>query len=123
MERSNVVRTEASREEEWTAADVRQWARARGIAVGERGRLPESLTELYLARPDVVRDWARRQGIPVNQRGRIPADVLERYLARPAAVRNWARRRGFEIGERGRLPAELVEQYLEQFREVARSVA
>jgi hypothetical protein len=108
---------------EWTPADVRKWAQDRGIAVGDRGRLPGYVTELYLAQPPVIREWARRQGISIKTRGRIPTDVFERYLARPAAVREWARRRGMDIGERGRLPADLVELYLAQFRDLYGDVA
>src|ERR1700722_1978699 len=102
--------------EPWTAGEIRDWARRQGIEIGERGRIPSHLIELYKATPSTVREWARRQGIEVAERGRIPTGLLESYLARPSAVREWARQRGFAVGDRGRLPAELVEAYLEPFR-------
>jgi hypothetical protein len=109
--------------EPWTAGEIRDWARRQGIEIGERGRIPSHLIELYKATPSTVRDWARRQGIEVAERGRIPTGVMESYLSRPAAVREWARQRGIAVGDRGRLPAELVEAYLERFRSLQRAAA
>jgi len=107
----------------WTASDVRAWARDKGIAVAERGRLPFQLVEVFLARPDVVRRWAHRNGLTVGARGRIPVDVVERYLCRPEAVRAWARDRRRAIGDRGRIPAELTADYLAQFGDLVRFAA
>lgn len=106
-----------------TTADIRQWARARGFAVAERGRIPGALRELYLARPEIVRAWARGEGIQIGERGPLPAHVLESYLARPAAVRKWAKERGIEVARRGRIPGEVVERYLAPYRELARSAS
>jgi Lsr2 len=106
------------RQDEWTPAEVRAWARERGLGVGERGRIPEAVIELYLAQPSRVRRWASDRGITVSERGRLPTEVLEQYLARPEAVRAWARRQGIEVGERGRLPVALVERFLDRFRQL-----
>ncbi len=110
-------------EVEWTPAEVRAWARERGLEISDRGRIPEAVIELYLAQPAIIRKWASKQGIAVSERGRLPAEIVEQYLARPAAVRAWARRQGIEVGERGRLPAALVERYLERFRQLERLAA
>lgn len=110
-------------EDQWTPAEVRAWARERGIGVSERGRIPEALIELYLAQPATVRKWAAKNGIAVSERGRLPAELVDQYLARPAAVRAWARRQGIEVGERGRLPVSLVERYMERFRQLERAAA
>jgi hypothetical protein len=104
-------------ESSWTPAEVRAWARERGLEIGDRGRIPEPVIELYLAKPSTVRKWASQHGIRVSERGRIPAEITEQYLARPAAVRSWARKQGIDIGERGRIPLEVVERYLERFRQ------
>ena len=110
-------------ENEWTPAEVRAWARERGLEVSNRGRIPETLIELYLAKPSTIRKWASDRGIPVSERGRLSAEIVEQYLARPAAVRSWARRQGIDIGERGRIPVELVERYLDRFRQLERDAA
>jgi hypothetical protein len=102
----------------WTPADVRAWARERGIEIGDRGRIPEPVIELYLAKPSTVRKWASERGIRVSERGRIPSEVIEQYLSRPAAVRSWARKQGIDIGERGRIPLEVVDRYLDRFRQL-----
>ncbi|GAC1317347.1 MAG: hypothetical protein NVSMB12_15150 [Acidimicrobiales bacterium] len=107
----------------WTPADVRSWARAKGIDVADKGRLPGHLVELYLARPTVIRTWARRNGLTVGERGRIPVDVVERYLSRPEAVRAWARDRNLGVGERGRVPAEVTAEYLARFGDLVRHAA
>jgi len=109
--------------EEWTAADVRAWAADQGIEVAQRGRIPNYLVELYLARPAVVRQWARRNGFQIGERGPLPGELLTLYLARPSAVRAWAREQGIDIGERGRIPQELVESYLERFGELTTPAA
>ena len=108
---------------EWTPAAVRTWATQQGIEIAQRGRIPEHLVALYLARPAVVREWARRQGIDIGKRGPLPSDLLNSYLARPAVVREWARRQGIDIGKRGRVPEHLIESYLERFGELSRSSA
>jgi Lsr2 protein len=110
-------------EAQWNPAEVRAWARERGLGVGERGRIPEPVIELYMAQPSTVRKWASSQGIEVSERGRLPAEVMERYLSRPAAVRAWARRQGIEIGDRGRIPEELVTRFLERFRQLEGNAA
>jgi Lsr2 len=110
-------------ETKWNPAEVRAWARERGFGVGERGRIPEPVIELYLAQPATVRKWASSQGIEVSERGRLPADVMERYLSRPAAVRAWARRQGIEIGDRGRIPEDLVSRFLDRFRQLESKAA
>jgi len=107
----------------WTPNDVRAWARRKGIAVAQRGRIPSHLIELYLVQPDVVRSWARRNGVPVGARGRIPVAVIERYLARPEAVRAWARDHKLGVCERGRIPAEITADYLARFDGFVRSAA
>ena len=55
-------------EAEWDPAEVRAWARERRLGVGERGRIPEAVIELYLAQPATVRKWASTQGIEVSER-------------------------------------------------------
>ena len=107
----------------WKPAEVRAWARERGIEIGDRGRIPEPLIELYLAKPSTVRKWASERGIRVSERGRIPAEVVEQYLARPSAVRSWARKQGIDIGERGRIPLEVTDRYLDRFRQLDLSAA
>jgi hypothetical protein len=110
-------------EDGWTPAEVRAWARERGIEVGDRGRIPETVIELYLAKPSTIRKWASDRGLQVSERGRISAEIVEQYLARPAAVRSWARRQGIDIGERGRIPVEVIERYLDRFRQLERDAA
>jgi hypothetical protein len=108
---------------QWSPADVRAWAKARGLGIGDRGRIPEAVIELYLAQPSTVRRWANQRGLSVNERGRLPAEIVEQYLARPSAVRAWARQQGMPIGDRGRIPVELVERFLQRFRQLERDVA
>lgn len=112
-----------TQQDRWTPAEVRAWARQRGLGIRDRGRIPDAVIELYLAQPSTVRKWASDRGIVVSERGRLPAEVVEQYLARPAAVRAWALRQGIDVGERGRLPAALVERFLDRYRQLERDAA
>jgi len=103
-----------------TPAAIRHWARERGIGVAERGRIPDTVRELYRASPSVVRAWARRNGVATGERGPLSNEVLESYLARPSAVREWAQRKGIPIAGRGRIASEVLETYLEPYRALTR---
>ena len=99
-------------------ADIREWARSRGIDIAARGRIPEPVVELHRAQPSIVREWARDRGIGVASRGPLPVEVLESYLARPDAVRAWARRKGIPVAARGRISDDVVESYLAPYRQL-----
>ena len=114
------VHMNAKRTSRPETADIRQWARSRGIAVSDRGPIPEAVLSLYRATPSVVRAWARRNGLAVATRGPLPAGVLESYLARPELVRRWAATKGIPVSRRGRIPEKIVTRYLEPYRQLTR---
>jgi hypothetical protein len=113
----------SERDVEWKASDIRVWARAKGIHIADRGRIPFHVVELYLAQPSVVRRWAQRNHLRVGSRGRLPIGVVAQYLTRPEIVRAWARERNRDVGERGRIPADVTADYLAQFGDLVRAAA
>ena len=61
---------------------IRQWAKANGIALGARGRLPRSVVVDYLmAHPAEARQFLKDHGAVVGKRGRISVAQVEEAVA------------------------------------------
>ncbi len=80
-----------------TTAVVRQWARERGVAVGERGRLSPDLVAAYLAEhggkasaasPAPARARARSTGAPGSRARTLPSPRAGRVV-RAKSPWNW----------------------------------
>ena len=66
-------------------AVIRQWARAEGLSVGDRGRLSPDILAAYAAQESEARLPAVRAGAPVAGTGRAaPRRLVLRVAAKPA---------------------------------------
>ena len=51
---------------------IREWAKASGLEVGDRGRISHDIFVAYLeANPSVAREYLKAQGYTVGKRGRV----------------------------------------------------
>lgn len=61
---------------------VREWAKAQGIEVGSKGRLPKSLiVDYFMAHPAEARVFLKDSGIAVGVKGRIARAKVEQALS------------------------------------------
>jgi hypothetical protein len=90
-----------------TKRRAREWARAKGYAVGERGRLRADLIELYLASPE-------GRSVHRSNFGNSSDDATE---PGNREVREWARDKGYKVGDRGRVPTWMVDAFRRERRD------
>ena len=58
--------------------DVREFAKAQGIEVGERGKIALSTKVAFLSEnPEVVRLLAETNGVEIPSRGKLSAESIE----------------------------------------------
>lgn len=61
-----------------TPSDIRTWAKANGVAVGNRGRFSHEVQVAYLkAHPALARQIAEEKGFKVGVRGRMASALFE----------------------------------------------
>ena len=59
-------------------SDIRTWAKANGVPVGNRGRFSHEVKVAYLkAHPSEARQIAKDKGFYVGTRGRMSAELFE----------------------------------------------
>ena len=94
-----------------TAAEVRAFARATGLAVGERGRFSPEVIEAFNAQAEVPYvEGGHRHTVEVTAKSKNHRKITRRVD--PAEVRAAAKAAGMEVGERGRLPREAFERFV-----------
>lgn len=100
-----------------SADEVRTWARKRGIAVSDRGRLSPSVVSAYnrahkasqyVVQPRPAVTVVKMVGQRADKRGRNRKVTVE---ATVPAIRTWAQSAGFTVGQRGRIPATVKHAY------------
>lgn len=60
---------------------VREWAQAKGLPVGKRGRISHDVFVAYLeANPSVAREYLKAQGFVVGKRGRVSKTAIRQAV-------------------------------------------
>lgn len=111
---------------------IREWAKARGIQLHERGRIPADIVAKYELDLLGAKPYpATKPAEPANPASTAVADASPEPPAEPAteppgpvdagtepangnrnaAIRMWAKRKGIKVNERGRIPANVVAEY------------
>lgn len=86
-QRRGPARTASSRQR---SVDIRAWAKATGLAVSDRGRIPASVVDQYEAttrRP--LRTPGHHRHDPMRSEGRWPRPASQRRVAAPFRCRQW----------------------------------
>jgi hypothetical protein len=78
--------------------EIRQWAKAHGLAVNDRGRIPGSVISEY-------EESHNLKSSPRKPRDNISPEYSEE-------VRKWAKAHGHAVKDRGRIPRAIVAQYM-----------
>ncbi len=94
-----------------TAAEVRAFARATGLAVGARGRFSPEVVEAFNAKSPVPYvEGGHVHSVEVTAKSRNHRKITRRV--NPAEVRAAAKAAGMKVGDRGRLPREAFERFV-----------
>lgn len=92
-------------------SEVRAFARANGIEVGERGRFAPSLVKAFNDASDVKYvEGGHVHSVTVTAKSKNHRKITRQV--NPAEVRAAAKAAGIEVGDRGRLSRDLFERFV-----------